>query len=170
MRKRTGFLRTFRIQRSTVRSEMSWQNGVVERFVGNCRCDLLDHVIVLNERHLKRLMTDYLRYYHHDRTHLGLAKQTPGGRVAETPRVLRAGLFPSREWAGCTIATNLRLELAEICQAPRKFHRNLMPEIGLRGSFGQFVTSLTRILPPVNFLSRRFTPTHEFLAAKVCRF
>jgi hypothetical protein len=48
--------------------------------VGNCRRDLLDHVIVLNERHLKRLMTEYIRYYHDDRTHLGLEKQTPVGR------------------------------------------------------------------------------------------
>jgi hypothetical protein len=37
---------------------------------------------VLNERHLKRLMGDYIRYYHDDRTHLGLDKQTPAGRVA----------------------------------------------------------------------------------------
>jgi hypothetical protein len=47
-----------------------------------CRRDLLDHVIVLNERHLKRLMTEYIRYYHDDRTHLGLDKETPAGRVA----------------------------------------------------------------------------------------
>jgi hypothetical protein len=46
--------------------------------------DLLDHVIVLNERHLKRLMNEYLHYYHEDRTHLGLAKETPNGRNAET--------------------------------------------------------------------------------------
>ena len=51
-----------------------WQNGVAERWVGSCRRDLLDHVIVLNERHLKRLMSSYLLYYHEDRTHLGLAK------------------------------------------------------------------------------------------------
>ncbi len=57
-----------------------WQNGVAERFVGSCRRDLLDHVIVLNERHLKRLMTEYVRYYHDDRTHLGLVKQTPACR------------------------------------------------------------------------------------------
>ena len=57
-----------------------WQNGVAERWVGSCRRDLLDHVIVLNERHLKRLMTEYVRYYHEDRTHLGLAKDTPTGR------------------------------------------------------------------------------------------
>ena len=60
-----------------------WQNGVAERWVGSCRHDLLDHVIILNERHLKRLMSSYLLYCHEDRTHLGLAKDTPGGRAAE---------------------------------------------------------------------------------------
>jgi putative transposase len=68
--------------RTAVRSP--WQNGVAEGFVGNCRRDLLDHVIVLNERHLKRLMNGYVSYYHEDRTHLGLAKETPASREAET--------------------------------------------------------------------------------------
>lgn len=64
-----------------------WQNSIAERFVGSCRRDLLDHVIVLNERHLKRLMIEFIRYYHDDRTHLGLAKQTPAGCKAaiDTP-------------------------------------------------------------------------------------
>jgi putative transposase len=57
-----------------------WQNGIAERWVGSCRRDLLDHVIVLNERHLKRLMFEYVSYYHEDRTHLGLEKDTPAGR------------------------------------------------------------------------------------------
>ena len=57
-----------------------WQNGVAEHWVGSCRHDLLDHVIILNERHLKRLMSAYLLYYHEDRTHLGLAKDAPAGR------------------------------------------------------------------------------------------
>ena len=61
-----------------------WQNGVAERFVGSCRRDLFDHVIVLNAGHMKRLMTEYVRYYHDDRTHLGLAKDSPAGRVRET--------------------------------------------------------------------------------------
>jgi len=64
-----------------------WQNGVAERWVGSCRRDLLDHVIVLNEQHLKRLMTEYVRYYHEDRTHLGLEKDTPRGR----PTAIRYG-------------------------------------------------------------------------------
>ena len=58
-----------------------WQNGVAERWVGSVRRDLLDHVIVLNQRHLRRLLKNYLHYYHEDRTQLGLGKDTPGGRV-----------------------------------------------------------------------------------------
>jgi transposase InsO family protein len=61
-----------------------WRNGVAERWAGSCRRDLLDHVIVLNERHLKRLMAEYIRYYHHDRTHLWLAKDTPLTRPIES--------------------------------------------------------------------------------------
>jgi transposase InsO family protein len=67
-------------KRTSFRSQ--WQNGVAERWVGNCRRDLLDHVIVLNERHLRRLMNEYVRYYHDDRTHLALAKGTPASREA----------------------------------------------------------------------------------------
>ena len=59
-----------------------WQNGVAERWVGSCRRDLLEHVIILNERHLKRLMS-LPALLNEDRTHLGLAKDTPGGRAAE---------------------------------------------------------------------------------------
>jgi putative transposase len=58
--------------------ESPWQNGVAERWVESCRRDLLGHVIPFNEPHLKRLLKEYFGYYHEDRTHLGLNKQTPG--------------------------------------------------------------------------------------------
>ncbi len=61
--------------------ESPWQNGLAERWVESCRRDLLDHVIAVTERHLKRMLSDYVRYYHEDRTHLGLNKETPGERV-----------------------------------------------------------------------------------------
>ena len=51
-----------------------------ERWVRSFRNDLLDHVIVLNGAHLRRLARDYLRYYHADRAHDGLGKDTPHGR------------------------------------------------------------------------------------------
>jgi putative transposase len=63
-----------------------WQNGVAELWVESCRRDLLDHVIAVNERHLKRLLADYVRYYHEDRTHLGLKKETPAGRIRSVDR------------------------------------------------------------------------------------
>jgi putative transposase len=61
--------------------ESPWQNGVAERWVESCRRDLLDHIIAVNERHLKRLLSEYVGYYHEDRTHLGLGKGTPAGRI-----------------------------------------------------------------------------------------
>jgi len=53
---------------------------VSRTWVGSCRRDLLDHVIALNECHLRRLLAQYVSYYHDDRTHLGLNKQTPADR------------------------------------------------------------------------------------------
>ena len=73
----------FGIQPKRTSYRSPWQNGVAERWVGCCRRDLLDHVIVLSERHLKRLMKEYVSFYLEDRTHLALAKETPGDRVAE---------------------------------------------------------------------------------------
>jgi putative transposase len=73
-----------------------WQNGVAERWVESCRRDLLDHVIAFNERHLKRLLSDYVRYYHEDRTHLSLHKGTPTGRI----RSMNQGAVVSRSRLG----------------------------------------------------------------------
>ena len=60
-----------------------WQNGVAECWVGSVRRDMLDHVIVLNARHLRRLLCEYLDYYNNDRCHLALAKDAPASRPAE---------------------------------------------------------------------------------------
>jgi hypothetical protein len=58
-----------------------WQNGTAERWVGCCREELLDHAIVLDEAHLRRLLREYVAYHHDDRTHCGLAKETPMRRA-----------------------------------------------------------------------------------------
>jgi len=60
-----------------------WQNPVAERLIGTFRRDFLDHVIVLNEALLRRLTHDFIAYYHDDRTHLGLGKDTPARRQVE---------------------------------------------------------------------------------------
>ena len=62
-----------------------WQNGTAERWIGSCRRELLEHVVVLGERHLVRLARSYIDYYHEDRCHLGLDKDSPNERPV-TPR------------------------------------------------------------------------------------
>ena len=59
-----------------------WQNPYVERVIGSIRRECLDHVIILNDRHLRRMLRAYLAYYHRSRTHLGLRKDAPDGRPA----------------------------------------------------------------------------------------
>ena len=73
-------IRSLRVSPVRTSFESPWQNGVAERWVESCRRDLLDHVIAVNARHLKRLLTEYIHYYHEDRTHLGLGKETPDRR------------------------------------------------------------------------------------------
>ena len=62
-----------------------WQNPFAERWIGGLRRDCLDHVIAVNERQLRRVITSYVRYFHEDRTHLGLEKDTPIPRGGEPP-------------------------------------------------------------------------------------
>jgi putative transposase len=57
-----------------------WQNPYAERLIGTIRRDCLDHVIVVNERHLKRILSEYFRYYHRWRTHLSLDLDCPEPR------------------------------------------------------------------------------------------
>jgi transposase InsO family protein len=57
------------------------QNAYVERLIGTLRRELLDHVVVLNERHLKRLLKSYVAYYHPWRTHRSLKQDSPDGRA-----------------------------------------------------------------------------------------
>jgi putative transposase len=77
-------VRSLRMSPVRASFESPWQNGVAERWVESCRRDHLDHIIAVNECHLKRLLADYVRYYHDDRTHLGLGKGTPNCRTRST--------------------------------------------------------------------------------------
>jgi transposase InsO family protein len=78
-----AFLEALGIEPKRTAYHCPWQNGFVERVNLSLRRDLLDHIIPLNEDHLRRLLQEYLRYYHEDRTHLGLSKDSPKGRRVE---------------------------------------------------------------------------------------
>jgi transposase InsO family protein len=64
-----------------------WQNPYAERLVGSIRRECLDHVIVLGQRHLHRILTSYLAYYHRSRTHLSLGKDAPEPRAVHAPNM-----------------------------------------------------------------------------------
>lgn len=84
-----------------------WQNAYVERVIGSLRRELVDHGIILNERHLKRLLSWYLDYYHPWRTHGSLDQDAPDGRPVRSasPPTLSSSL-PS---TGCIISIFRRL-------------------------------------------------------------
>jgi putative transposase len=60
-----------------------WQNPYVERVIGSIRRECLDHVIVFNERHLRRVLRAYVAYYQRSRTHLALGKDAPAERAVQ---------------------------------------------------------------------------------------
>ena len=62
-----------------------WQNPFVERLIGTIRRELLNHVIVLGERHLHRLLSSYFAYYHQSRPHRALDQNAPEPRAVEPP-------------------------------------------------------------------------------------
>ena len=81
-----------------------WQNRTAERFVGTVRRELLDHVVVLNEDHLRRLLSEYVEYYNTDRVHSSIG-DSPDGRPSETKPSCRAKIIGFRAWAASMAAT-----------------------------------------------------------------
>jgi transposase InsO family protein len=60
-----------------------WQNGYCERVIGSIRREFLDHIIVLNDNHLRKLLKEYFHYYNYQRTHLGIDKDSSESRPVQ---------------------------------------------------------------------------------------
>jgi len=78
-------MRAMGIEEVVIAPRAPWQNPFVERVIGSLRRDCLDHVIVWNERSLRRHLRQYLVYYREWRTHLSLDKDAPVPREAQPP-------------------------------------------------------------------------------------
>ena len=86
-----------------------WQNGTAERWIGSCRRELLEHVVVLGERHLVRLARSYIDYYHEESLSPGTRQKTRRTRDrSRRDRHRPQKSLHFREWAGCTIAYGWR--------------------------------------------------------------
>jgi transposase InsO family protein len=79
----TRRLRAMGIRDKPIAPASPWQNGFAERLIGSIRRECLDHVIVLGEVHLRRILKSYAEYYNSTRTHLSLNKDVPISRSAE---------------------------------------------------------------------------------------
>jgi transposase InsO family protein len=71
-----------------------WQNAYVERVIGSIRRECLDHIVIFNERHLRRVLSSYVDYYHRTRTHLSLDKDCPDSRPIQPRRIGRVVAIP----------------------------------------------------------------------------
>jgi transposase InsO family protein len=71
-----------------------WQSPYVERLVGSIRRECLDHIVVLNESSLRRILNSYIQYYLHSRTHLALAKDAPEPRAIQSAELGAVVVIP----------------------------------------------------------------------------
>ena len=78
-------IRNIGIEEVVTAPRSPWQNPLVERLIGSIRRECLNHVIVLNEQHLRRILRGYFEYYHHARAHLSLDRNSPVARDVELP-------------------------------------------------------------------------------------
>jgi hypothetical protein len=82
------------IEQVVIAYRSPWQSPYVERLIGSIRRECLDHCIILNERHLRRIIASYLDYYHGSRTHLSLSRNSPIEREVEPPERGRVIAIP----------------------------------------------------------------------------
>ena len=73
------------VRQLRIAARSPWQNGFAERWMGTLRRELADHVVVLGERHLLRLVRQHVAYYNEDRPHMSLCGDAPVTRAIEPP-------------------------------------------------------------------------------------
>jgi hypothetical protein len=95
-----AFLKATNLKPKRTSIQAPWQNGTAERWVGSCRRELLDHIIPLNESHLRRLIGEYVIYHQQDRIHDALQKDTPNRRPIESRPSESAAVISSARLGG----------------------------------------------------------------------
>jgi len=91
----TRRLRSMGIRDRPTAPALPWQNGFAERLIGSIRRECVDHMIVLGEVHLRRILKSYAHYYNGVRTHRSLNKDAPVSRSVQ-----RTGVISSRAILG----------------------------------------------------------------------
>jgi putative transposase len=82
------------IRQVVIAPRAPWQNPFAERLIDSIRRECLNHVLVLGNAHLRRILARYLEYYHQSRTHLALDKDAPEFRPIELPATGKIAQLP----------------------------------------------------------------------------
>jgi hypothetical protein len=150
-----GFLTETGLEPKRTSVRAPWQNGLAERWIGSCRREVLDHVIALNEEHLRRILRDYVNYHHEDRLHDALEKRhaepahcrATAGDEGDGDLDAAAGwAAPSVHVAARSIADNTVLketsEIAIAIHRPLRAGRAEAPAISRRGNHPAFLLNV----------------------------
>jgi transposase InsO family protein len=79
----TSRLQTMGIRDQPISAGSPWQNGIAERLIGTLRRECLDHIVILGEAHLRRILSAYAAYYNRTRLHMALQKDAPLRRAVQ---------------------------------------------------------------------------------------
>jgi hypothetical protein len=85
-----------------------WQNAYIERVIGSIRRECLDHIVIFNERHLRRVLSTYIDYYHRTRTPLSLEKDCPNPRPRMATQDRESRRHPASQWLASPLRTSRR--------------------------------------------------------------
>ena len=96
-----------------------WQRAYVERVIGSIRRECLDHVIVFEERSLRRILASYVDYYHRSRTHLSLGKDSPRSTAGSAARNRARRGGASGRWTASPLRAPRRLNPPKVPPATR---------------------------------------------------
>jgi putative transposase len=127
------------IEEVVTASRSPWQNAYVERIIGSIRRECLDHVIVFDERHLRRVLSTYFEYHHRSRTHLSLARIAQGlGPYSQLPQ---PPLLHFRRSAVCNCLDRMPCA-PNPCMVPRSQKRTKLCSNNRGSSAAHFVGKL----------------------------
>ena len=143
-------VRNLGIEQLVVAPRSPWQNGYAERFVGTLRRELLDHVIVLGERHLLRLVRQHASYYNEDRPHMALDCDAPMTRAVQPPSGGKVVSLPRR--CAARKADNRFDRILRHSLSPRR------PDLAEQTFASRAVESLMNPLPPLPSAKSIATP------------
>ena len=129
----THRLRAMGIRDKPIAPGSPWQNGFAERLIGSIRRECVDHVIVLGEAHLRRILTKYAAYYNELRTHRSLGKDAPIHRAIQ--HVGRIASEPVVGWPSPPLLSNLVFGTDSLSASAKRQIRPSPPDLRPAGVY-----------------------------------